>query len=124
VLGLLAQNCAQLTHLTLKGPFLCTNHGFATLFEALGNLEQLELESASRLDHTGLSVLSRTCPKLTRVRLCGCENVNDDAVQCLVGLPRLAALELVRIDPNVSASTLIALVEAVGCQLAVLSLSG
>nr|KAJ3413283.1 hypothetical protein HK105_002111 [Polyrhizophydium stewartii] len=125
VLEHIGSHCPAIEALTLRGPFLPTNHGFSAMFSGLGpSLRELVLEHAAKLSEPALRVLREAAPALRVLSLTACTAVGDDAMEHIAALAELESLELNGLGSGVSVASLLDLVDKLGPQLTTLSLNG
>ncbi|KAI9208454.1 uncharacterized protein BJ171DRAFT_595611 [Polychytrium aggregatum] len=125
VIQVYARSFPRLTSLTLRGPYLVTDKAFAALFESLGDkLMKLRLESAAQLGFGGLSALVKNCPRLKSLHLDQCTSVGDAEIKALGGLTSVEELQLNYLGSAISDEALGGIIQTIGQQLSVLSLSG
>ncbi|KAJ3006338.1 hypothetical protein HKX48_000171 [Thoreauomyces humboldtii] len=124
-LKLIGDECPNLESLTLDGPFLPSDAGFADMFKGLGDkLKHLTLRHAAKLNHGAVRTLVDTCPNLVELRLDGCLKLDDEGVRLLAGLKDLQVVEIGFMGQTISEESLIYLIENIGGGLRALLLNG
>ncbi|KAI8873715.1 RNI-like protein [Ramicandelaber brevisporus] len=81
-----AQMLTCLSSLTLLGPFLVTDEGFAQLFVAIGDkLKKFSLSQSARFSEKATESLVSHCRQLEELRLAKCGSINNKCVMIMAG---------------------------------------
>jgi DNA repair protein RAD7 len=115
--------CHNLQHLQMYAANLVTNEMWQRYFEGAGDkLETIKLKwlDAAFEDET-VKIMASRCPNLKRLKLELCRRIGEAAVEAIANMPKLEHLSL-QIGLEVSADTLVNLVQQRGSHLRTLSL--
>lgn len=77
ITNILPYTGARVKHLKLSNCFYLTDEGFATLVNALPNVQSMDLNSCWLLTDKSMATLAASCPQVTKLNLSNCRKISD-----------------------------------------------
>ena len=96
MIGSIADNCPQLTHIDLGWLDIIDNNDLLKLIAKCVNLQLANFEE-TRIEDSTLALMARNCPNLEHLKIAGCDMITEEGIEAFLNEVSQASLKFLDI---------------------------